>query len=97
MYGFKAFQKYLKEGIEIPIYDIENEVDADKAESGTHWTQNILHVLTKELGFTESHSLNMPLSAAFAHYFKHLEASGAITILNDLDAQLVKELENVGS
>jgi len=37
--------------------------------------------------------LNMPLSAAFAHYFKHLEAEGIITINTDEEAALIREVE----
>lgn len=91
IFEFRKFHNYLKDGIEIPVYDIEQESDESRAESGTHWAQNLLHVLTKELGFSESYALNMPISSAFAHYFKHLESEGIITINTDEDAALFKE------
>lgn len=89
---FKTFQLYLAEGKEIPSHDIERDSsDDDRAESGTHWTQNVLQVLTKELGYTHSEAINLPISHAFADYFKWLESEGAITIHTEEDAELFEE------
>jgi hypothetical protein len=95
IFDFNRFQKYLAEGKEIPSHDVERDDEGDRAESGTHWTQNVIQVLTKELGYTHSEAMNLPLSHAFADYFKWLESEGAITIHTEEDAgQFEEQLKN---
>lgn len=93
---FKAFPLYMNEGIEEPAHDIEQDGDGNRAESGTHWTQNLLYVLTKELGYSQSEALNLPISRALADKYKWLEAEGVITINTEADKELFKLQEANG-
>lgn len=91
------FQQYMREGVIIPQFYQENNGSDGTKESGAHWTQIILLVLTSELNYTFSQAINMPLSKALFDYFKHLESSGMVTIMPDEDIALINKEEDNGN
>ena len=90
---FSLFNMYRKEGIEIPLYfDEEEDKDSGK-ESGAHWTQNIITTLVTEGRFTDEEIYDVPVSKAFAEYFKILENKGIITFMADWQIESIKKQE----
>lgn len=84
---FKLFKDYIIDGTQMPLY-WEGE-NVGKA-SGSHWSLNVHNVLVGELGFTNSEALNMPLTQAFAHYFRYLETQGTVEIMRNNEEELIK-------
>lgn len=91
---FVMFRKYLNEGIETPLY-WEGE-NAQGKSSGCHWALNLHNVLVGELGFTNTETLNMPLTLAFSHFFRYLESNGVIELMKDDEENLVAQGETHG-
>lgn len=93
---FNRFRHYMNEGIEDPSYDIEQEADSNRAESGTHWADALLSLLTTKLNKTETEAMNLAMCRAFAEKYKWLEAEGIITINSEADKELFKLQEAHG-
>jgi hypothetical protein len=89
---FQLFKDYLKAGIIIPKY-WENENSDDDRETGTHWTQTVLHVLMSDIGYSQSEALNIPVSRALHEYFRYLEKNGAVTLMTDDDLEIIDKAE----
>ena len=84
------FKQYMKEGIVIPRYWENNNNDGDEARSGVHWSQNLLFVLQKELGYSQEDALDLPLSKAFQDYYKFAEANGMLTLMSDDEIAMIE-------
>ncbi len=84
----QLFKNYINSGVKAPYY-YEGERFDNVGESGGHWTQAILLVLTGELGFTHSQALNLPMAEVFVHYFKYAENNGIITLMNEEESMEV--------
>jgi hypothetical protein len=95
MNKFSLFNMYRKEGIEVPLFfDEEENKDAAK-ESGAHWTQNIITALVTEGRFNDVEIYDIPISKAFAEYFKILENKGLITLMPDWQIEEIKKQETI--
>lgn len=91
MNKFSLFNMYRKEGVETPLFfDEESDKDAGK-ESGAHWTQNIITSLVTEGRFNDEEIYDIPVSKAFAEYFKILENKGIITLMADWQIDEMKK------
>ena len=96
MNKFSLFNMYRKEGIEIPLFFDEDEKDAGK-ESGAHWTQNIITTLVTEGRFSDEEIYDIPVSKAFAEYFKILENKGIITFMADWQINEINKQKEVAT
>jgi hypothetical protein len=89
---FQRFNEYRQTDIYIPYYTI---LVQGGSTSGAHWSMNIYQFMTKELGYSKSEALNMPLAQAIVEYYKGLETVGTIQLHNDfecaVDEQLIKQ------
>jgi hypothetical protein len=84
-----AFGDYMR--FELPKY-WENETDG-AGESGAHWSQSLLCMLTGQLGYTRSQALNAPLSQAFADAYKLAETNGRLILMTEDEIDLVEQME----
>jgi hypothetical protein len=82
------FRSYLKDATSVPLFWIEDETPS--ADSGGHWTQGVLNVLTGELGYTHSEALNLPLAQAFSECLKASERKGSIRLMTEDEVAEVK-------
>lgn len=73
----KMFADYIREHSKIPPYWEEG----DSKPSGAHWSQCVEVSLRSKLGWTSEEIDTLPLSKAFADYFKHAENEGMIRLM----------------
>jgi hypothetical protein len=93
MNKFSLFNMYRKEGVVVPLFfDEEDNKDASK-ESGAHWIQSIITALVTEGRYTDDEIYDLPVSKAFAEYFKILENKGLITLMADWQIDDMKRQE----
>lgn len=91
MNKFSLFNMYRKEGVDVPLFfDEDDNKDAAK-ESGAHWIQNIITTLVTEGRYTDAEIYDLPVSKAFAEYFKILENKGIITLMSDWQIEDIKK------
>jgi hypothetical protein len=83
------FRQYLKDATQVPLFWIEDE--NGPKESGGHWVQGVLNVLTGELGYSQSEALNLPLAKAFADCLKASERKGGIRLMTEDEIAEVKK------
>lgn len=72
----KLLQEYIRLATEQPVVIYERDTEP----SGSHWSQALKLTLTGALGYTADQALNLPLSQAFADFYKHAENLGVVTI-----------------
>lgn len=83
----KLFNEYIADAQKVPRFLTK---ESGHGVSNSHWSHNIEVVLMGELGWTHKDIEERPLSKALADYFKHLENQGLITILTELDWQMIQ-------
>ena len=83
------FNKYLSEAYHQPAVIFEGQ----SSESGAHWSQ-VLKVSLVNMGYTEKEALNMPLSQAFADFYRKAETAGAVTIVTPEIAALMQAVDD---
>ena len=74
----QLFQRYIKEGSEVPKYWDESP---GGTASGSHWAHSLEVTLRSEVGWSLEEINEAPLSKAIADYFKYLESQGAIRLM----------------
>jgi hypothetical protein len=84
---FKLFKNYITDGTRMPQYW---EGDSPGKPSGSHWSLCVHNVLVGELGFTNTEALNMPLTQAFAHFFRFLENQGAVELMKEHEEDIIE-------
>lgn len=90
---FHKFKRYMQESVELPLY-FESDSDSDDAESGAHWTVNIVSALTSEGSrYSEKELIDLPLTKVIADYFKLLESRNLISLMRDDEIELIKSTE----
>jgi hypothetical protein len=77
---FGKFNQYRKTDLYVPYFTVE--VQGDRP-SGAHWSMNVYQFLKKELGYSQTEVLNMPLARALVENYKGLESCGVITLHDD--------------
>ena len=87
----RLFLRYMEESSRTPKYWIERE---DGRGSGAHWAQNVLNLLTGELGFTRTESLDMPLAEALLHFFAAAERLGAVRLMTEDELDITEPIPN---
>ena len=90
------FEDYLKKGTEQPAYWIEDD-NGDSA--GGHWSQALLLTLLS-LGFSRAEALNMPLTQAFADFYKHAESMGSVQLMTaeeERDLEIEETMAEAGA
>jgi hypothetical protein len=78
------FQRYIKEGSEVPKYFDESERET---QSGAHWSHALEVTLRAELGWTADEVNEAPLVKALADYFKYAENQGSVRIMTPEDIE----------
>ncbi len=84
------FLKYIHDGSEQPVVIYEGET----SQSGAHWAQTVLTVLTGQCGYTRSEALNAPLSLALHDFYKLAESNGLVTLATPDIAAALNEQED---
>lgn len=84
----ELFLRYVRDGSVQPIVIFEN----DGKPSGAHWIQCVKIALI-ELGYERLDVMNMPLSQAFADYYKHAENKGVVRLASPAEAAGIAALE----
>jgi hypothetical protein len=86
----KLFLDYITQGSVMPKYWDEGSGQS----SGAHWTQSVKLILTSELGYTNGEALNIPLTQAFADFFKFCESKGTVRLMTvDEIAQIEAQVQ----
>ncbi len=87
--AFEEFGRYIKAHTETP--DFYSKDDEAREPCGAPTVQAVKVSLMANLGMSESEALNMPFNLAFWNHLTHLEAHGAIQIIDDAEIQRQKE------
>ena len=88
----EVFKRYMDDGCAEPSFAYDDNDNGDI--SGSHWTQNILNVLTSECGYTHSEAINLPLTLAFADFYKFIEKNGGGRLISDKEKEIIKHGRN---
>jgi hypothetical protein len=85
---FQKFNNYRQTALYIPY--VSPTSSDPGTPSGAHWSMTIYQFMTKELGYTTSEALNMPLAQAIVEYYKALETMGCVTLMNDFECAVIE-------
>jgi hypothetical protein len=86
---FQKFDTYRKTALYVPWY-FPMSKESGTASSGAHWSMKLKQFLIRELRYTESEALNMPLAQAIVEYYIGLESAGSIKLMNDFECAVTE-------
>lgn len=85
----KLFADYLSQHVKVPGFWEDDRQGGTIV--GGHWSQSLLHALTSKCGYTMREAYNIPLSKAFADFYKLCEASGGGRLFTEEEEAMLNE------
>lgn len=85
------FKDYCESAFVFPKF-VEGTAE-NNTRSGASWSQSLYTVLVKELNYTPSEALNLPLAQGFFEWCKYAENNGIIELVSDRELELIDELK----